>query len=93
MNPVIEVKSNPNPNATPVSGRAHGGKTQNTNSKESTTAPTEKGTTVTFGATAGIPGRFKGNFDYQFARTMGCVTYDGAAFGECYETASRKDQP
>ena len=36
-----------------------------------------------------MPGRFKGNFDYQFVRTMGCVTYGGAALGECYETASR----
>ena len=44
---------------------------------------------MTFGATAGMPGRFKGNFDYQFVRTMGCVTYEGAALGECYETASR----
>ena len=48
-----------------------------------------KGTNVTFGATSGMPGRFKGNFDYQFVRTMGCVTYGGAALGECYETASR----
>jgi hypothetical protein len=32
-----------------------------------------KGTNVTFGATAGMPSRFKGNFDYQFVRTMGCV--------------------
>jgi hypothetical protein len=53
------------------------------------TADTDKGTKVTFGATTGMPGRFKGNFDYQFVRTMGCVTYGGAALGECYETASR----
>lgn len=53
------------------------------------TASNDKGTDVTFGATAGMPGRFKGNFDYQFVRTMGCVTYEGAALGECYETASR----
>jgi len=53
------------------------------------TADTDKGTKVTFGATARMPGRFKGNFDYQFVRTMGCVTYGGAALGECYETASR----
>ncbi len=53
------------------------------------TADTDKGTKVTFGARAGMPGRFRGNFDYQFARTMGSTSYDGAALGECYETASR----
>jgi hypothetical protein len=42
------------------------------------TADTDKGAKVTFGATAGMPGRFKGNFDYQFARTMGSTSYDGA---------------
>src|SRR6202167_5011696 len=87
MNPVAELKTNPN--TAPESGSVHGGKTRDTNSKRSTAAATEKGTKVTFGATAGMPGRFKGNFDYQFVRTMGCVAYDGAALGECYETASR----
>jgi hypothetical protein len=87
MNPVAEVKTNPN--ATPKSGRVNGGQAQDTNSAKSTPVPTDKGTKVTFGATAGMPGRFKGNFDYQFVRTMGCVTYGGAALGECYETASR----
>jgi hypothetical protein len=87
MNPVAEVKTNPN--APPESGRVNGGKTQDTSSKTSTASATDKGTSVTFGATAGMPGRFKGNFDYQFVRTMGCVTYGGAALGECYETASR----
>jgi|SRR5208282_3030737 len=77
---------NPVLNATPESGRVNA---QDASSKKSTTAATEKGTSVTFGATAGMPGRFKGNFDYQFVRTMGCVTYGGAALGECYETASR----
>ena len=52
-------------------------------------SPLEKGATLMFGATAGMPGRFKGNFDYQFVRAMGCVTYEGAELGECYETASR----
>jgi pimeloyl-ACP methyl ester carboxylesterase len=42
-----------------------------------------------FGATAGMPGRFKGNLDFQFVRTMGCTTNGGAEIGECYETASR----
>jgi hypothetical protein len=87
MNPVAEVKTNPY--ATPESGRANGRKTKDTGSTTSTAAAIEKGTNVTFGATAGMPGRFKGNFDYQFVRTMGCVTYEGAALGECYETASR----
>ena len=87
MNPVAEVKTNPN--AAPESGSANGGKTLDTNSNKSTAPATQKGTKLTFGATAGMPRRFKGNFDYQFVRTMGCVTYDGAALGECYETASR----
>src|SRR5580658_10950994 len=86
MNPVAEIKTNPN--ATPESGRA-GRKTQDTGSKTSTAAAIGTGTNVTFGATAGMPGRFKGNFDYQFVRTMGCTTYGGAEIGECYETASR----
>jgi hypothetical protein len=87
MNPVAEMKTKTN--ATPESGSANGGKTQDTGSKTSTAAAMGTGTNVTFGATAGMPGRFKGNFDYQFVRTMGCVTYGGAALGECYETASR----
>jgi hypothetical protein len=44
---------------------------------------------VFFACTAGMPGRFKGSFDYRFVRTMGCVAYDGAAIGGCYETGSR----
>jgi hypothetical protein len=87
MNPVAEVKTNPS--APPESGNVNGGKVQGTNSKTSTASSADKGAEVTFGATAGMPGRFKGNFDYQFTRTMGCVTYEGAALGECYETASR----
>ena len=87
MNPVAEIKTNPN--ATPESGRANGGKTRDTGLKTSTAAAINKSTNLTFGATAGMPGRFKGTFDYQFVRTMGCVTYEGAALGECYETASR----
>src|SRR5271166_4624776 len=86
MNPLAEVKTNPN--AAPQSERVNGGKTQNTNSKTST-AFNDNRTNMTFGATAGMPERFKGNFDYQFMRTMGCVTYEGVALGECYETASR----
>lgn len=86
MNPAAEAKTNPD--AAPESGHVNGGKTQNTSSKTST-AFNDNCTNMTFGATARMPGRFKGNFDYQFVRTMGCVTYEGAALGECYETASR----
>jgi hypothetical protein len=87
MNPLAEMKTNLR--TAPESGGANGGKTLDTNSTKSISVPTDKGTKVVFGATAGMPGRFKGNFDYQFVRTMGCVTYEGAALGECYETASR----
>ena len=55
----------------------------------STAPAAQKSNTGPFGATAGMPGRFKGNFDFQFVRTMGCTTYGGAEIGECYETASR----
>ena len=87
MNPVTEVETNPN--ATAESESANGGKIQDTNSNKSTAPATQEGATLTFGATAGMPRRFKGNFDFQFVRTMGCTTYDGAEIGECYETASR----
>jgi hypothetical protein len=86
MTPVTEVKTNPN--APPESESANGGKIQDTNFNKSAAA-TQKDATLMFGATAGMPGRFKGNFDFQFVRTMGCATYDGAALGECYETAWR----
>src|SRR5262245_54205033 len=42
-----------------------------------------------FSATPGLPGRFRGNFDFQFARVLGSAADGGAALGECYETASR----
>jgi hypothetical protein len=87
MIPMTEGQTNPNVATEP--GSADGGKTQDMNSTKSASVATNKGTKLTFGATAGMPGRFKGNFDYQFVRTMGCVTYEGAALGECYETASR----
>lgn len=87
MIPMTEGQTNPN--VATESGSADGGKTQDMNSTKSASVATNKGTKLTFGATAGMPGRFKGNFDYQFVRTMGCVTYGGAALGECYETASR----
>jgi hypothetical protein len=78
-----------NPVEGPESGRANGGTIQDTNSNKSTAPATQKGATQMFGATAGMPRRFKGNFDFQFVRTMGCTTYDGAQIGERYETASR----
>ena len=87
MNPVAELETNPT--ATPESESANGGRIQDTNSNKSTAPATQKSAALMFGATAGMPRRFKGNFDFQFVRTMGCTTYDGAEIGECYETASR----
>jgi len=87
MNPVAEVETNPK--AAPESERADGGNTRDANSRKSVSVPLDKGAALTFGATAGMPRRFKGNFDFQFVRTMGCTTYGGTEIGECYETASR----
>ncbi|MGA9989635.1 MAG: hypothetical protein WBP69_17795, partial [Terriglobales bacterium] len=87
MNPVAELETNPT--ATPESESADGGRIQDTNSNKSTAPSTQKVAALMFGATAGMPRRFKGNFDFQFVRTMGCTTYGGAEIGECYETASR----
>src|SRR5271157_4140829 len=43
-----------------------------------------------FGATPGMPGMFKSNFDYQLVRGMLAGAYgDGGAFGELYSTARR----
>ena len=88
MTPMTEVKTNPVEG--PESGCANGGKIQDTNSNKSTAPATQKGATLMFGATAGMPGRFKGNFDFQFVRTMGCTTYGGSEIGECYEPASHR---
>ena len=78
-----------NAGSAPQSMSANAGKLQNMDSKRSIPAATVGGTKSFLRATAGMPGRFKGSFDYQFVRTMGCVAYDGAAIGECYETGSR----
>jgi hypothetical protein len=78
-----------NTGSAPQSASANAGKLQNMDSKRSIPAATVGGTKSFLRATAGMPGRFKGSFDYQFVRTMGCVAYDGAAIGECYETGSR----
>jgi pimeloyl-ACP methyl ester carboxylesterase len=83
---MIQKETNPNA-AEPA--HVNGARTHETSSNTSTAAASDKGAKVVFAATAGMPGRFTGNFDYQFTRTMGCVAYDGAALGECYETASR----
>lgn len=87
MSPTTEIETNPN--AAAESGHLNGETTHDTSARTSHATAVDKGAEVTFAATAGMPGRFKGNFDYQFTRTMGCVTYGGAALGECYETASR----
>jgi hypothetical protein len=43
-----------------------------------------------FGATPGMPGMFKSNFDYQLVRGMLAGAYgEGGAFGELYSTARR----
>src|ERR1700683_200754 len=69
MNPVTEVKTNPNP------------------------APESKSATAIgaiFGATPGMPGMLKSNFDYQLVRGMLAGAYgEGGAFGELYSTARR----
>jgi hypothetical protein len=50
---------------------------------------TEKGKALTFfGATAGMPERSKGNFDFQRVRSMWCTIYGGAAISECYVQTS-----
>ena len=78
-----------NPSSAPQSTSASAGKLQNMDSKRSIAAATVGGTKSFLRATAGMPGRFKGSFDYQFVRTMGCVAYDRPAIGECYEPGSR----
>ena len=62
--------------------------------KESVTTPgsAKPATTieVIFGATPGMPGMFKSNFDYQLVRGMLAGAYgEGGAFGELYSTARR----
>jgi hypothetical protein len=42
-----------------------------------------------FESTAGMPGRFASNFDYQLARMLGLAQSGGAATGECYATISK----
>ena len=57
-----------------------------------TTASAKRATTIgaIFGATPGMPGMFKSNFDYQLVRGMMAGAYgEGGAFGELYSTARR----
>jgi len=83
MNPVTEVKTNPNP--APESRSVAGGAAAATASAISTT---RSGTV--FSATPGLPKLFQSNFDYQLARGMLAGAYgDGGAVGESYSTARR----
>ncbi len=83
MNPVTEVKTNPNP--APESRSAAGGAAAAIASAISTT----RAGTV-FSATPGLPQLFQSNFDYQLARGMLAGAYgDGGAVGESFSTARR----
>jgi hypothetical protein len=74
-----------NPNVGPESGSVHGGESPTTASAKPTTT-----IGVIFGATPGMPGMFKSNFDYQLVRGMLAGAYgEGGAFGELYSTARR----
>jgi hypothetical protein len=42
-----------------------------------------------FMSTAGMPGRFASNFDFQLAGVLGAAQSGGAATGECYATISK----
>ncbi|BBA99829.1 hypothetical protein RVR_6622 [Actinacidiphila reveromycinica] len=42
-----------------------------------------------FMSTAGLPRRFRSNFDFQLALALGSADHGGAAVGECYATAAR----
>jgi hypothetical protein len=42
-----------------------------------------------FMSTAGMPGRFASNFDFQLAEALGAAQSGGAATGECYATISK----
>jgi hypothetical protein len=44
---------------------------------------------TTFMSTAGMPGRFASNFDYQLANILGSAQSGGAATGECYASISK----
>jgi hypothetical protein len=79
MNPVTDLKTNPN--AAIGSGSVTGGAATATALPKPTTT-----TGVVFGASPGMPGIFKSNFDYQLVRGMLAGAYgEGGAFGELYQ--------
>src|SRR6202050_1349831 len=83
MDTATEVKTNQN--VASESGSVYGCST----AAEALAKPT---TTIgaIFGATPGMPGMFKSNFDYQLVRGMCAGAYgEGGAFGELYSTARR----
>src|ERR1700679_2107638 len=83
MDTATEVKTNQN--VASESGSVYGCST----AAEALAKPT---TTIgaIFGATPGMPGMFKSNFDYQLVRGMCAGAYgEGGAFGEVYATARR----
>jgi pimeloyl-ACP methyl ester carboxylesterase len=83
MNPVTEVKTNPNPAS--ESRSVTGGAAAATASAKPTTT-----TGAIFSASTGMPRVFKSNFDYQLVRAMPAGAYgDGGAVGEVYSTARR----
>jgi len=54
-----------------------------------TTKPTFQQATTVFMSTAGMPGRFESNFDFQLANALGSADNGGAATGECFATISK----
>jgi hypothetical protein len=51
--------------------------------------PTFQQETTVFMSTAGMPGRFQSNFDFQLALALGSADHGGSAAGECFATISR----
>src|SRR5580658_1010352 len=75
--PGMKTNQSPAPKSGSVNGRA-----------VPATAPTTM--EAIFGATPGMPGIFRSNFDYQLVRGMLAGAYgEGGAFGELYSTARR----
>ncbi|WP_375483935.1 hypothetical protein [uncultured Jatrophihabitans sp.] len=52
------------------------------------TQPAFRAETSTFLSTAGMPGRFASNFDFQLVNILGAADSGGSAPGECYATAA-----
>jgi len=51
--------------------------------------PTFQQETTVFMSTAGMPGRFQSNFDFQLALALGSADHGGSATGECFATISK----